>query len=89
VNRLGVLLILIALALCAAAAPVHADPPDAQAAPAPPKPNSFAPRPAGSRVYGSPIEPQILHAHKRKPVRHRSAAPASASPSHAAAALQP
>jgi hypothetical protein len=86
VNRFGLLLILIALALCGAAAPVHADPPDAQA---PPKANSFAPRSAGNRVYGSPIEPQILHPHKRKPVRHRSASPASATPSHAAAAPQP
>jgi hypothetical protein len=77
-------MILIALGLCGAAAPVHAAPPDADA---PPKASSFAPRHSANRVYGSPIEPKILHSRKRKPATHHASPPAS--PSHAAAARQP
>jgi hypothetical protein len=86
VNRLPVLWVLIALGLTGAAVPARADPSDAKP---PPKASSFAPHHTGGRVYGSPIEPQILHSRKRKPVTHRSSPPPSASPSHAAAAPQP
>jgi hypothetical protein len=82
----GVLVILIALGLGGAAVPARADSPDA---PAPPKANSFAPRHGSGRTYGAPIQPQILHSHKRKPVAHHSSRAASASRVHAAPVPQP
>ncbi|MGB6604985.1 MAG: hypothetical protein WBE65_11910 [Steroidobacteraceae bacterium] len=70
------LLGLFLIGLAGAAAPVRADP--ARTTP-PPKASSLAPHHTGRRVYGSPIEPQILHSRKRKPVTHRTAPAASGS----------
>jgi hypothetical protein len=84
VNRLTALAALILVALAGAALPARADP-ASSTAPPPVKASSFAPHHTGKRAYGTPIEPQILHLHKRKPVTHRSAPPATESPSHSAA----
>jgi hypothetical protein len=84
VNRLTALAIPILVALAGAADGARADP-ASSTAPAPAKAASFAPHHTGRRVYGAPIEPQILHARKRKPVTHRTAPAASHSPSHRAA----
>jgi hypothetical protein len=72
------------VALAGAAAPARADPASFPA-PRPAKAVSFAPHHTGRRVYGAPIEPQILHSRKRKPAAHHSARHASDSPSHTAA----
>ena len=80
-NRLALLVVVILLGLTGAAAPVRADPPSAK----PPKASSFAPHHTGRRVYGSPIEPTILHSRKHKPATRRAAPTASEPASHTAA----
>lgn len=82
------LVVLVLIGLAGVMAGARADPPGAQppgAKPPHPKASSFAPHHTAKRAYGSPIEPQILHSRKRKPVTHRTASEPSASPTHAAA----